>query len=513
MLPWLSTERLRAAQLSLPDGPLALTRQDSGSTRIAAVCQHAAAEGLHIGMTLADARARLPHLVVHPEDPAADASFLNWLADACDRYTPLVAVAPPHALLLDISGAAHLLGGEAALAADLLARLARLGLSARLALAPNPAAALALSGFAEGPAAGLVAQVEDVAAVQALPAAALVAGGVAVAGLTLDAPEMHAMALRRAGLRSIAMVAAQPRAALAARLGPALVHRLDVLLGVEPFPLHPRWPPAPVQLDSRFAQPLLTVPAALKVIEGLVVRACVMLAEQGQGGRAFEAVLFRADGAVHRLRIDTAAPQRSPAPIMRLFSERLAALNDPLDPGFGYDLVRLAVPVLVPLGDEQLQLGGGALAEGELVQLVDRLSARLGAARVRRLAGAASHVPEQAGFDLPYASPEAGQGWPIADEFERPIALFDPPQLIEVLAEVPDGPPRRFRWHRRTHDVVHAEGPERIAAEWWRRADDRGLTRDYYRVEDAQGGRFWLFRHGLYDERRSPLWYVHGRFA
>lgn len=464
-------------------------------------------------MTLADAGARLPGLLVHPADPVADAAYLDWLADACARYTPLVAAVSPHALLLDISGAAHLLGGEAALAADLLARFARLGLSARIALAPNPAAALALAAFADGPAHGLVAQVEDTLCVHTLPVAALVAANVALPGLGLDAPEMLATALRRAGLRTIALVAAQPRAALAARLGPAFVHRLDVLLGTEPFPLQPRWPVAEVQFDSRFAQPLLTVVAALKVIEELVVRSCVALAEQRQGGRAFEAVLFRADGVVHRLRVDTAAPQRSPAPIMRLFSERLAALNDPLDPGFGYDLVRLAVPVLAPLGDEQLQLGGGALAEGELAQLVDRLSARLGSARVRRLAGAASHVPEQAGFDLPYGHPAAGLGWPTAPALERPIALFDPPQPIEVLAEVPDGPPRRFRWHRRTHDVVHAEGPERIAAEWWRRPDDRGLTRDYYRIEDSQGGRFWLFRHGLYEERRAPIWYVHGRFA
>lgn len=510
-LPWLPTERAASQSLSPPDGPAALTRAHAGSVRLAAINQHAAAVGLHPGMTLADARARLPALHASPEDPAADAALLEWLADACDRYTPIVALAPPHALLLDITGAAHLCGGEAALAADLLARLARRGLTARLALAPGPAAALALAGFAEGPPEGLVAQAEDASALHGLPAAALLADMVAVPGLALPAPEMLATALRRAGLTSIASIAAQPRAALAARLGEVLVHRLDVLQGAAAFALHPRRPPAPVQLDSRFAQPLLTVPAALKVIEALVVRACTAMAEAAQGGRAFEAVLFRADGAVHRLRIETAAPQRTPAPIMRLFAERLDALKDPLDPGFGYDLVRLAVPVLAPLGAEQLQLEGGALAEGELAQLVDRLSARLGPGRVRRLAGAASHIPEQAAFDLPYAA--ACQSWHAADPLQRPIELFDPPQPVEVLAEVPDGPPRRFRWRRQLHDIIHAEGPERIAAEWWRRADGQGPTRDYFRVEDSEGGRFWLFRHGLYHERRTPGWFVHGRFA
>ena len=95
----------------------------------------------------------------------------------------------------------------------------------------------------------------------------------------------------------------------------------------------------------------------------------------------------------------------------------------------------------------------------------------------------------------------------------RPFHLFDPPQPIEVIAEVPDGPPHQFRWRRATHAVRRYEGPERIAAEWWRRRDNGGLTRDYYRVEDVHGRRYWLFRHGLYDEKPDPRWYIHGVFA
>lgn len=517
LLPWLPAERARRAAPSLPDTPLALTITMGNTVRLAAVDSHAAATGLLPGMTLADARALLPDMLVAPDNPLADLALLEALVDGCGRYTPMVAVAPPAGLLLDITGAAHLAGGEAALASDLLRRLARMGLSGRAALADNPAAALALAGFADPPGnGGLVAQVDGREALMPLPAAALLGAEVAVPGLALDNPDALAMALRRAGLRTVGLVAGQPRAALAARLGDALVHRLDVLLGAAPFPLQPRWPVAEIAIDARFAQPLLTVAAALKVIEGLVVRACLALSERGAGGRAFEAVLYRADGAVARVRVDTAAAQRAPAAIMRLFTERLAALNDPLDPGFGYDLVQLGVPVLAPLGEEQLNLDGGALAEGELLGLVDRLTARLGPGRVRRLAGAQSHVPEQAGFDLPFASFGTQLAWPRpkSDEPpERPVELFDPPQRVEVMAEVPDGPPRRFRWHRRLHDVVRAEGPERIAAEWWHRVDDHGLTRDYYRVEDSSGGRFWLFRHGLYEERRTPGWFVHGRFA
>jgi protein ImuB len=200
-----------------------------------------------------------------------------------------------------------------------------------------------------------------------------------------------------------------------------------------------------------------------------------------------------------------------------LLHERIGALADPIDPGFGFDLIRLMVPVTAPLAAQQLRLEGGSLADSEVGALVDRLGARLGRGRVRRLVAADSHIPEQAAFDLPLADAMAGAAWSAAPPGEpplRPVRLFDPPQIIQVIAEVPDGPPRRFRWRRQTHDVVRHEGPERIGAEWWRRADGAGLTRDYYRVEDSAGRRFWLFRHGLYGtEKPDPGWYLHGLFA
>jgi len=162
-------------------------------------------------------------------------------------------------------------------------------------------------------------------------------------------------------------------------------------------------------------------------------------------------------------------------------------------------------------------LRGGSIAEGELAALVDRLSTRLGRGRVRRLVARDTHCPEQAVLSLPAVEPGRGAAWPVPEPGEpplRPIHLFDPPQRIEVMAEVPDGPPMRFGWRREQHEVVRHEGPERIGALWWRRADNGGLTRDYYRVEDRQGRRFWIFRHGLYGgELAHPDWYLHGLFA
>ncbi len=451
----------------------------------------ALADGLVPGMTLADARARVPGLIAITHNPAADLALLEWLADGCDCYTPMVEARPPYGLVLDITGCTHSYGGEAGLVDDLLPRLARLGLTAQAALAGTPDAALAL-------AAHQLADVDD------LPVTALAV-----------AESVH-LALRRAGLKRIGDVARQHRPAMAARFGEGMTTLLARLIGDVDIHITPRRSPAPIEAVQRFAAPLAHSEAALAVIEGLAVRAGLAMAERAEGGRRFEVALFRSDGHVARLAVDTAAPVRDPKILIRLLRERIDALADPLDPGFGYDCIRLSVPVLAPLADTQLQLEGGTLADGEIAALVDRLAARLGRGRVRRLVSADSHIPEQAAFDLAFADATPG-AWPMAQSGEpplRPIHMFDPPQPIDVIAEVPDGPPRRFRWRRQLHEVTRHEGPERIAAEWWRRADVAGLTRDYYRVEDGNGRRFWLFRHGLYGaEKATPGWFMHGQFA
>jgi protein ImuB len=479
-----------------PETAFALTTRERGAVVLAAVDARALDQGLAPGMTFADARARLPELLAIPHDAAADLALLEWLADGCDRYTPMVMAMPPHGLVLDITGCAHLhmhaLGGEAGLVDDILQRLARLQLTAWPALAATPDAALALARHQMG-------DVDD------LPVTALAV------------PEATHLALRRAGLKSIGDVARQHRPALAARFGAEMTALLGRLMGDVDIHITPRRSPAPIEIEQRFAAPLTHSDAALAIIEALAVRAGLMLTERAQGGRRFDVALFRSDGHVARLGVETASPVRDPKLLIRLLRERIGALSDPLDPGFGYDLIRLMVPVVAPLAAQQLRLEGGDLGDSEIGALVDRLSTRLGRGRVRRLVPADSHIPEQAAFDLPFADGKARDTWPSATPGEppwRPIELFDPPQVIDVIAEVPDGPPRRFRWRRQLHEVTRHEGPERIAAEWWRRADGQGLTRDYYRVEDAGGHRFWLFRHGLYGtEKLNPGWYLHGLFA
>lgn len=465
--------------------------------RLVAVDVAAGGLGLEPGLTLADARARVPGLLVFDHDERADTALLEWLADACDRYTPMVATDAPHAIVLDITGCNFGPKGsktspESALAEDLYRRLAQLDLNPRLALASTPDAALALARH-------------DCGDVRRL----------SVTALRIE-PESH-VALRRAGLRSIGDVARIAPAALAARFGERVPVLLARLLGQEDARITPRRAPAEIETEARFAEPIARTDDMLSTIAALIEKAVVQLSENGVGGRRFCAALFRSDGHVARLSVETATPTRDAAILDRLFRERIDALSDPLDPGFGYDMIRLSIDVTEPLAAEQLRLDGGKIADAEMTALLDRLSTRLGRNRVRRFSAIDTHVPEQAVLELPVAEPRALATWTAPEPGEpplRPLHMFDPPHRIEVMAEVPDGPPRRFKWRRTMHEVARHEGPERIAAEWWTRADNAGLTRDYYRVEDVRGRRFWLFRHGLYGaEKAHPDWYLHGLFA
>lgn len=468
-----------------------------GALRIAAVDQQAHALGLKPGLAFADARARVPNLASEALDADGDAAWLTRLAEGCDRYTPMVALDPPDGLILDVTGCAHLQGGETGLAADIAKRLDRLGMSVRTAFAGAPDAAHALARFGDG-------KGEDV---RPLP----------VEALELEAEPT--IALRRAGLTVIDDLAVRPMAGFAARFGMATATRLRRLLGDETRPIDPRREPPRVMVERRFAEPIARVDDALAVVGELVAEAAIELERRGDGGRAFAATLFRCDGLAPRLTIETGRPSRDPALIVRLLRERIDTLADPLDPGFGYDMVRLAVLHSEPLAAAQLETGGEERPDADFAALVDRLAIRLGADKVIRLGPHDSHIPERA--QLLLAAQRETASWPRAKDDApplRPLFLLDPPERVSVLAEVPEGPPRRFHHRGVAHDVHRVEGPERIAAEWWRRKHghrpgEGGLTRDYYRIEDQEGRRFWLFRHGLFGERSNPDWYLHGLFA
>ncbi|THD38039.1 MAG: DNA polymerase Y family protein [Sphingomonas sp.] len=480
-----------------PGVSYALIEKVKGAQRLYAVDPNAARLGIEPGMTLADSRARVAELEAFDHTPHDDHVWLERLADGCARYTPWVMIDAPDGLVLDVTGCVHLFPGETALAGDVVARLARLGVVASHAFADNPDAARALARYRT------TGATED-EAVRRLPVAAL--------GLDVEAT----LALKRAGLKTVGDVIVRPLSAIAARFGGAAATRVRRIMGEADSPLTPRIVKPPLRVERRFAEPMARTEYAIEVIGELMAEAVVRLEEAHEGGRRFVVRFFRADGLVQRLAVETGAPSRDVAAVLRLFRERIDTLADPIDPGFGFDLIRLDIPVAERLDAAQLKLEGGAVAEAELAALIDRLTTRLGRNRVRRFAPRDRHLPEQAEFMLPATDPAPSGEWPAPDPGEpplRPIHLFDPPQPIEaVMSEVPDGPPRQFRWRKTLHHVALAEGPERIAAPWW--APREAPTRDYYRVEDRRGRRLWIFRRGLFEDGKpAPNWYVHGVFA
>ena len=530
-LPFLTSERIKREGLLQDEAdtdvhpaesaprPLVTTCETRGALRLAATDPVAVQRGMRAGMALTDARARHPDLIALLDDPAADRALLERLADWARRYTPLLAQDPPGALVLDMTGAAHLFGGEEALLADIRTRLARMGFQPRLAIAGTPEAAAALTRAKRDRAGGpdpIIASGAEEAALRPLPLRAL-----RVAPETCEA-------LERLGLRRVEDILLRPRAPFAARFGADLLARIDAALGRVRSGIGARIEAPAYLTERRFFEPILASDDVARTLERLAEELCAMLTRHGEGATRLEYVLFRVDGAVRRISLQAGRPVRDPDRIMLLFREKLAGLHDALDVGHGFDLARLTAIAVGRLDETSPRLDGRARGQA-LAQLIDTLGARLGEARVRIPVAGDAHLPEEAArLRRPFDRPSSGRSsarsstrpapwlaapspWLSAAAPDRPIRLFDQPEPIEALAGVPDGPPLRFRWRRVLHETIAYEGPERIAPPWWRGGR---LTRDYFCVEDREGRRFWLFRHGLYArETQTPRWYLHGLFG
>ncbi len=504
-LPRLPTDRiLRARARSDEDAPFALFAEGKGGERLTAVDARAERAGLAPGMAVADARAMRPALRLAPADPAADAALLAKIADWCRRFTPLAATDPPDGVLMDVTGAAHLFGGEAALLAEAERRLAAQGFCTRGALAPGPALAGALARFAG---ATRVAAEASPAEIEAL------AARLPVAALRHD--ETARRRMERAGLRTLGDLLSRPRAPLAARFGPEAMARLDAIACRRREPISPRFEAPDFMAERRFPEGLTRREDIERTLAILARELCLLLERHGAGARHVAADFYRVDGAVAHIETGTSRPLRDPGLIALLLRERLAVLaEEGLDTGYGFDVIRLGATRTELCATPQADLGLAPEAEGagaDLSDLVDRLGARLGLRRVLRLYPQASHIPELAVAALPAAAPPPARV-AAAPAPARPLRLLEHPEPIEAVAPMPDGPPLRFRWRRALHELAAYEGPERIAPQWWSAPQDEE-TRDYFYVEDREGLRFWLFRKGLsgHDSAR-PRWFMHGLF-
>lgn len=496
-----------------PLRPLVLVAPGKGGARIAALNRAAQQAGLNAGDLLSNARSKVLHLQALDADPAADAAALRKLALWALRYTPTVApwdeASGADGLFLDITGCAHLFGGEEALLRNLAQRLRGFGLVPRLAIAGTAGASWALARYGEVDAA-VVPSGGEAAALRSLPVAALRLSGEALS------------LMRRLGLRRVGEVMDQPRAPFAARFDGAFLQRFDQALGRAPEPLNAVVPPPVYRTQTMFLEPIVSAEHVLVAAGRLLHDLAPRLAQDDAGVRVSRLLLFRIDGGVAALDVALAAPSRDPEHIARLIALRLERLSFGFETAFGFEAAALHVLVAEPLAPRQAGLAMSsdvAPADG-LAQLIDRLRQRLGAGSVRQFHPRQSHIPERA-EQLREAEPgaQASYAWTSgmaahASGGPRPILLLAAPEPAEVTALVPDGPPRRFRWRGVLHQVADAEGPERIAPEWWRESASDAAERDYYLVEDTAGRRFWLYRAGLYDHGTTPpQWFIHGVFG
>lgn len=491
--PSLSTDRLRRRPGAPPaDAPFVTYAHDGRRQILAAADPVAVALDLLPGLPLAEARARIPGLAAVEADAEADAAALRDLAAWALRWTPLVAPDPPDGLLLDMTGASDLHGGEAAMLADLLRRLGNAGLQARAAMAGTMGAARALArGSSHTPV--LVPPGGEREALAGLPIAAL------------GVEPSKASGLRGLGLERVGDLLALPRAPLARRFGAGLLDRLDRALGHLPDPLQPWTPPGRVEHRLDMVEPLLTAEGLGIGVERLLAAVCPALERRGEGARVLDLLFHRVDGSVRAVRIGTARASRDPRHLGRMLRARL----EEVEPGFGVEAMCLIVRQAEPLTPVQASAANTGPGEADIAALVDRLAP---IARVFRAAPVESRVPERA---VRRASPlwnDHTAAWPAG--LPRPARLLAPPQPVEAISALPDRPPAAFTWGRVRRRIRRADGPERIAGEWWLRDSEARAVRDYWRVEDEAGRRYWLFRRG---DGEDPVtgdlrWFLHGLF-
>jgi protein ImuB len=550
--PHLAVERWARSSDFAPDDPVVLTIEGTHGPVIHAITNSAAERGARVGARLTDARALDPALIAVPADPEDDAALLQRLARWAGRWSPLVEV-DGNGLRLDVTGVAHLFGGEAGLVLDVQRRFAAIGLTVRLAIAPTAAAAWALARYSPSPLAGeggsrkaaegrggdrLAAPSPQSLSREGERSLAEKLAPLPVSALRLDPDTVRT--LERLGLKTIGALMGVPRLALARRFRGAedVVEALDRMLGRKAEALTAVAAELPPRAALRLEEPATHPKAAGQALEQLIPELVRELQERHLGARRLSLHGFRVDGTVAVASVATTIASCDPNHVQRLLGEKAAALN----PEFGFDAFALVADWTEDLRAAQESLVEEPSGEREVARLVDRLTVKLGPRRVRRPQPFESHLPEcasgwvaavanspsprcgggvgergrppQRPLSLPplrgsLPPPQRGEG-----QSERPQRLLDRPEAIDVIYATPEGMPRRFVWRRAVHDIARAEGPERIAPEWWRQPWSARL-RDYYRVEDSEGRRYWIYREGLIDDGRGgvPAWFIHGLFG
>ncbi|MEF9601670.1 DNA polymerase Y family protein [Paracoccus sp. PXZ] len=499
-LPTWPVERLRrqAGPAAPPaEAPLIIAGRIGNRRVITAADAAAQALGLHVGMPVTKAQALLPGLVIEPADPKADEESLERLALwVLQRFSPIVAVDGADGIVIDSTGADHLHGGEGAMLDALVGRLTFSGIAARAAMADTWGAAHVLARWRADPV--FIAAPGTVETVLApLP----------FEGLRL--PPAISSGLRDLGFTCIGDLLGQPRAPLTRRFGPELCRRLDQALGDATEPITPIRPEDMIEARRVFAEPIAAAETIARYIGKLVVTLCTLLEERGFGARRLDLLCHRIDNRIETVRIGLARPVRDAKRLTRLLCDRI----ETIDPGLGIEIMSLATTIAEPLAAKQAASGLIETPEPDLSGLIDTLANRVGAKAVYRFAPVASDVPERSVCRIPPLAEDTGAGWP--DHWPRPARLLPHPEPIETMALLPDHPPNWIRWRGVRRLVRRADGPERIFGEWWKRDAELAAVRDYFRIEDEAGARFWIFRAGDGEDAAtgSHRWFLHGVFG
>ncbi|WP_240615406.1 Y-family DNA polymerase [Pedobacter paludis] len=471
--------------------PLVFADKVGNRVVVTASSAEAGALGVYPGMPLADARAILPELEVVENQGHRNMVLLRHLGQWCIRYSPLAGVDGEDGLLLDISGCAHLWGGEKGYLKEIVLRLRGAGYFVRAAISDTIGASWAVARF--GKVSPIVASGGELEALSPLPPMAL----------RLEA--LSSAKLIKLGLSKISLFIHMPRSVLRRRIGEAAVEKMEQALGMreESF--------TPVELPAEFSgrlpclEPVRTRTAIEIAIQKLLEGLCKKLKGEGLGLRSARLLSYRIDGKVLETRIGTGSPNISVSHLNKLFSLKI----EEIAPGLGIELF-----VLEGLKVEDLKVHQESMwkvlgtEDSGMAELLDQISGKFGASVIRRYLPQPYHWPERSvkvaeSLDEPVLTP-----W--RTDRMRPVQLLGIPEAVRVSAPIPDYPPMLFIYRGVKHLVKKADGPERIEREWWL---DAGEHRDYYQVEDEAGRRYWLFRSGHYDEKKTSGWFIHGFFA
>lgn len=488
--------------------PFVLVEKGRHGVEVVAANKAAQSKSIYAGLAFTDARARAPNLMFEEVDRKADAAALSKLVSWMVRFSPRVSVDGLDAIIMETTGLDHLFEGEAKLIEQVSACLMSNGYASQIAVAGTPIAANALARYRARNNGVFVSQEgQEKQDIAKLPIKALCLS------------EKTVQLLRKFGLTRIDQLYGLNRKALARRFASqeaanAVVLRLDQALGLRHDPIKPviAEPEWVVRLPC--PEPVATQEGIEFALDQLLPQLCMKLDTHGLGARDFNFHTFGVDGKSSCLSVSSASAVRDAKHIRRLFKEHIETIG----PGFGIDLLMLSAGRTESIANYEKPLSAemaGGFDNDAFIRLADCLIARLGEQSVKMASFRESYIPERAESFVKFETHLMGEAKSSHIVGPRPLRLFETPEHVEVVAEVPDGPPARLIWRRVIRKIVRADGPERIAPEWWELSEKGARARDYYRIEDEDGRRYWIYRHGLYDDNRGgpPQWFMHGVFA